>query len=295
MAKGKAALRVSLRWRFEEASRNVHVFRVPVGGPKWEFWTLLISDEHWDNPHCRRDLLKADHREALERDAPIISVGDTFCAMQGKWDKRSSKDDIRPENQCGNYLDSLVSTAADWYAPYASHKAVIGRGNHEQSILKHHETDLTERLVERLRAGGGITRAGGYGGWVRFMFQRHNECKSVRLYYHHGFGGGGPVTKGTIDFNRYAEQLADADMIATGHIHRQQSVEVVRQRLNDLNRIETSPVTYIRTATYKDEFGDGHSGYHNEGGRGPRPLGGYWLRFYQKDHKIRWQTIKTES
>jgi hypothetical protein len=286
------------RWTFEEAHRNVHVVRMQMTGPKWEQWVLLMSDEHWDNPMCRRDLLLADHKEAVARDAPILSFGDTFCVMQGKWDKRSSKDDVLPEHQSGNYLDSLVSTAADWYRPFGSHKVLLGRGNHEQSILKHHETDLTERLAERLRGYGAITRAGGYGGWVRFLFYRGNASRSVRLYYHHGFGGGGPVTKGTIDFNRYAEQISEAEIIVSGHIHRQQAVEIQRQRLTDGNKVETTPVTYIRTATYKDEFRDGHSGYHNEGGRGPRPLGGYWLRFYRSGsdgQRVCWQTIKTES
>jgi hypothetical protein len=36
---------------------------------------------------------------------------------------------------------------------------------------------------------------------------------------------------------------------------------------------------YVRCGTYKDEFEDGHAGFHVEKGRGPRPLGGWWQRF----------------
>ena len=61
--------------------------------------------------------------------------------MQGKYDPRSSKDDLRPEHQGSNYLDSLVNTAADFFEPYAKNLIMIARGNHEAAILKRQETD----------------------------------------------------------------------------------------------------------------------------------------------------------
>jgi len=33
--------------------------------------------------------------------------------------------------------------------------------------------------------------------------------QSKRLFYHHGYGGGGPVTKGLIDFNRTLEWVEE--------------------------------------------------------------------------------------
>ena len=36
----------------------------------------------------------------------------------------------------------------------------------------------------------------------------------------------------------------------------------------------------VRTGTYKDEFGDGHSGWHIEQGRGPEVQGAVWMRLY---------------
>ena len=39
-------------------------------------------------------------------------------------------------------------------------------------------------------------------------------------------------------------------------------------------------VHYIRTGTYKDEYGEGAGGFHIERGRPPKPLGAVWLRFY---------------
>ena len=70
----------------------------------WELWILLTSDWHWDNPKCDRKTLKRHLDQAKERNAKIIITGDLFCAMQGKYDKRSNKSSLRPEHQTDNYL-----------------------------------------------------------------------------------------------------------------------------------------------------------------------------------------------
>jgi hypothetical protein len=291
----KAACKKPRAWTLEEKRRNVHLIRYNDISTGWEQWALLQADEHWDNPKSNWDLLKRHHDEALKRDAVILKFGDLFCAMQGKFDKRSAKSDIRPEHTNGEYLDSLVSTAADWYKPYAQNIALLGDGNHETSIKGRHETDLLERLSERLRSGGGITRHGGYFGWVRFMFTRRNSGRSsFRLAYNHGWGGGGPVTKGLIDFNRLAE-WADADMFVTGHIHTKNYTQVKRLRLSDSNEPRQDTMHYVRCGSYKDEFQYGEGGWHVERGQGPRPLGGWWLRFYYRNEQIKVQVIDTEE
>ena len=143
----------------EEISRNVHFINHRFLSTSDNFWVLLTSDRHHDNPHCNQELEKKHLDEAKERNAVIIDYGDLFCAMQGKFDRRASKDDIRPEHQHGNYLDKLVATATEFYAPYANNFAVMGPGNHETAMLKHHETNLTERLVERLNMSTGLRYA----------------------------------------------------------------------------------------------------------------------------------------
>ena len=42
----------------------------------WEQWVLLVSDQHWDNPLCDRELLADHYNEAVARGAPILSFGD---------------------------------------------------------------------------------------------------------------------------------------------------------------------------------------------------------------------------
>jgi hypothetical protein len=181
--------------------------------------------------------------------------------MQGKFDKRADKSHLRPEHQSGDYLDKLVKTAADFYAPYRRNFVVIGRGNHETAIYKRHETDLTERLVERIneRCRPNI-QAGGYGGWVRLMVTMPRHAARLRLlHYYHGTGGGGPVTRGVIQTNRMAVFLPDADVILTGHTHDQWIVPIARQRMSDRGVPYHDEQVHVRTPGYKDAWGDGHS------------------------------------
>lgn len=245
-----------------------------------EQWVFLKSDDHWDNPKCQRKLLKKHLQKAVDRNAPIIGGGDLYCAMQGKYDKRSSKADLRPEHQNGRYLDSLVDTAAEWYAPFASHMVCEGHGNHETAIQKNHETDLTDRLCAKLRGAGGITEAMGYGYWVRFQLKRGRQSKSFLMKVYHGSGGGGPVTKGVIQTNRRAVYLPDAHIVMGGHIHEAWSVCLTRERVNDANSLYHESQWHVNTPTYKEEYGDGGKGWHIERGGPPKPLGGYWIRFY---------------
>ena len=268
-------------WSIVEVRPNVHMVNMPYPD-KDDQWCLFLSDLHWDNPKCRRDLLARHLDEAVEHDAPIFLIGDTFCAMQGKYDKRSSKIDLRPEHAEGNYLDSLVETAADWFEPYKEHIALIGYGNHETAIQNRHETDLVDRLCSRLRSKGGITRAGGYGGWLRFKFTRHKTKRgSITTYYHHGFGGGGPITKGSIDFSRYMMH-ARADIYIAGHVHYRMHFPDVQACLTEKGMVMQKQVDWVRCGTYKDEYVDGALGFHIEKGRGPRPMGGYWCRFHKR-------------
>ncbi|MGI9160890.1 MAG: hypothetical protein ACR2K1_14175, partial [Saprospiraceae bacterium] len=84
----------------------------------WTYKALLLSDLHIDNPKCDRALLIRHLDQAKKNGCPIMIFGDLFCAMQGKYDKRANKSALRPEHQVNNYLDALIDTTADFFAPY---------------------------------------------------------------------------------------------------------------------------------------------------------------------------------
>jgi hypothetical protein len=260
----------------------------------WQQWILLLADLHWDNPHCDRALLKHLLDEAALRGAGVLVLGDLFCAMQGKWDPRSVKSDVRPEHQTGDYLDSLVRTATDWHAPYAQNILLASPGNHEASILKRHETDLIGRFCERLNDHhGGVCQPGTFAGWVLFRLENERpgggtgNRQTIRLHYDHGYGGGGPVTRGVIQTNRRAVYLPDADIVVSGHIHESWVVEIARERISDMGKPLMDTQTHICLPTLKEEYLDG-DGWHRHTGKPPKPLGGWWirLRWSARDRRV---------
>lgn len=237
----------------------------------WEQRYLLMADVHWDNPHCDRKLLTKHLDQAKAANAGILCFGDWFCAMQGKFDPRRDKTSIRPEHAEGNYLDLLVNGSAEFLEPYRDQFIAMCDGNHETSIRSHLETDLLERLCEKL----GVIHMG-YSGFIRLMFQGGNGKRTSRaLYWHHGAGGGGPVTKGVIAHHRRAASV-EADLFVSGHIHESFIVENVMATLLDSGRVFYRTQYHCQLPTYKQEYTMG-GGYHVERGRPPKPLGAWWL------------------
>ena len=287
----------------ETKSRNVHLVNLPAGQKKVKY--LLISDLHWDNPKCDRDLLKIHLEEAKKQNAKVFINGDLFCLMQGKGDPRKSKDDIREEHNNARYLDSIVKTGAEWFAPYAEIIEVVGYGNHETSIIKHQETDILERFVERLNAVANPkspVNLGGYGGWIVTRFStKHNRSATHSIKYHHGYGGGGPVTKGTIQHQREAVKIQGADLIWMGHVHEDYEMTYSTEYINHLQQIRHRDILMLRTASYKEEYVDGFGGFHIERGRPVKPLGGRWLELEVKQKpktkhlKVYQHTYKTRQ
>ena len=245
---------------------------------------LLISDIHFDNPKCDRVLLKKHLDQALKRNAKVLINGDFFCVMQGLTDKRHNKGDLMPQHKGHNYFDLVIEDACEFFAPYKDIIAFIGYGNHENSVIKKGEFDILANFVMRMKYEFKANiELGGYGGWIVFKPGRGNKSTSVFMKYVHGFGGGGPVTKGVIQNNRLMTMVQGADIVWQGHVHElyhhRDMVETIDHNSKVGYRVRHNAVHHIRTSTYKEEYGDGTKGWHVERGAPPKPLGGYWLTF----------------
>jgi len=260
---------------------------------------LLISDLHWDNPKCDRELLKKHLDQAVKGNHDILINGDLFCLMQGAYDPRKSKSDIRPEHNHANYFDAIINTAVDWFTPYAHLIKLVGYGNHETAILKRQETDIIERFVTLLNyKTGSAIQVGGYGGWIRYQFTDGSSTQSFKIKYMHGFGGGGAVTRGTIQHNRMSVNVEGADAIWMGHVHEDYEMTYTVEELTNKDTVMLRDILMIRTSAYKEEYGDGSKGWHIERGASPKPIGGRWLimkpfRDEKTNRKINAYTHKT--
>lgn len=268
--------------KIAQPSSSVAVARIELpSSSRWEGWILLRSDAHHDNAKCNRQLEKEHLDEAVRRNALIFDCGDLFCAMQGKFDPRSSKSALPPEMaRRDDYLNALVEDATEFYRPYAGHWGGLSHGNHETSIINRCGVDLTKILAEKLD-----TCNLSYGGFIRLQFCRNRWQQSRVIAFHHGFGGGGPVTRGTIQTNRRAIWYPDADVVWSGHVHESWVMTLPRLRLTQANAVQRSNALHVCTPGYKDEHSC-QSGWAVEKGLSPKPLGACWLRLVVRDDKV---------
>lgn len=249
-----------------------------------EQWVLLRSDAHHDNPHSDHEKEKADLDEAMRRKAIILDLGDFFCAMGGKFDPRRTRKGVtRPEHcEADDYFDSLVRAGSKFLRPYAKNIAMMGQGNHETSVLKHNETDLTQRIIERINTHEGTRiEHGKYGGEIHFRLKYHQQQSSLWLNWGHGTGGGGIMSFGTLKVRREASWNPNADVIVSGHIHERWVLETTRKVVSCASgkyAVELKPQWHVRTGTYKEEYGLGQEGWHVERGAPPKPIGAMWMK-----------------
>ena len=268
-------------------SRNVHEVRLTYDSRDDDQWFLLCSDIHLDNPKCNTKLFRKHLDQAKERNASVMIFGDLFCAMQGRNDRRGNKASIKPSQLAGAYFDNIANEAAEFLLPYADNIDLITYGNHETAIIRHNELDLIQRLVYQLNSEkkpeDSRVEFGGYSGWVLIKHLRSSSSQSLRLKYHHGAGGGSPVTKGAIQQQR-AAAMYDADIIVQGHIHQRQQTSFMRESITSAGVIRQREQVHLRMPTYKDAWADGAFGWEVEKALGPSPLGAWWLRtYYERD------------
>jgi hypothetical protein len=262
-----------------EINRSSHIIDFGIVKADDQKEVLFTSDHHWDNPKADLGLLTEHLQEAKNRGALIVMVGDIFCLMQGRYDGRRIKGEIRPEHNHPNYFDRVIDSAAEYYSDYAENIALVAYGNHETGIIRNIETDPLQRFVDRLNWNNKTNiKRGGYGGFITFRLQRTDTSRaSCKAYYYHGSGGGGPVTGAAIQMQRRAVYISDADFVLSGHIHDSMYRNFEKIKLSAQGEIQTFTQHHIGLGCYKPEIIDKKNGMHMgwwmQRGGTPRSLG----------------------
>ena len=102
------------------------------------------------------------------------------------------------------------------------------------------------------------------------------------------------MTDGVIQFKRLVCNH-EADIYWMGHIHKLNSSSHISTRMDRNGNIAQEKYSFVRTSTYKDEYGKGLGGWSIEKGMGPVPLGGTWLKFTVKNNIVRWTATETDD
>jgi hypothetical protein len=159
--------------------------------------------------------------------------------------------------------------------------------------LKHHETCPTTNLVRAIKSMNPSSQmgAGGYGGWMKVRVTINNSRLTWTLRYHHGSGGGAPMSMGVLDSRRMFSWVEGADMIAVGHNHHSNIVGIAREYLetrNGVYEVRNRHCDFVRCGTYKADWGDGSGGWIVEKGPGPTSLRAKWVRLH-----VKWEQAPT--
>ncbi|NDG33468.1 hypothetical protein EB118_25865 [bacterium] len=239
-------------------------------------YMLFISDVHLDSVHCDRDKLKQHLDLALERNAPVFIFGDLLDLMQGKYDPRSNKADLNPKYNAGKYIDEVIADVVEFLTPYKDVIAFYSSGNHESSVEKRIEYGIVDKICYKLDIS-----KGNYSGYIYCrMYPSVEDSGSNRpliIAYHHGYGGGGAVTRDVIQTNRKAVYLPDANIVVSGHTHDRWIVPITRQRITRYKEF-VDQQWHIKTGTYLNQPQE-FNGYAVEKGLSPKVGAGIWMHY----------------
>lgn len=178
----------------------------------------LFSDIHFDSPDCDRETLKKHLDWCMKDGRYILFNGDTFDAILLGDRKRSTAHHI---TNTDNQLNIKLNEIYEFLKPYQKNILFMGRGNHEESVLKYNGLDLLEMLTTMLNMGQEHKILyGNYANFLRFTFKEPSNRRESHydIYAHHGAGGSAPATKGMLDFGALAKGI-NADLIWIGHKH----------------------------------------------------------------------------
>lgn len=242
---------------------------------------LFIGDLHADSPYADRVGIRRVLDEAVERDAAIILLGDTFDAMQSKGDKRGNKAALM-ERYAGrdDYLNALLEDVAGFLRPYAANVWILLHGNHDSGITKYHEVDLVKLLARDMNAHGGRVITPGYQTYLAIKTGT-SGCKwhHVTLgFITHGSGGASPITKGAIGMARRATTYPDAAFIVSGHLHTDVQVSHPQYRVSHKGRLYVARQRHVQVGAWKLESHTAPS-WAVEKGMPPALPAAYWLEF----------------
>jgi hypothetical protein len=110
------------------------------------------------------------------------------------------------------------------------------------------------------------------------------------VWYHHGYGGAAPRSKGILHVDIDQLQSPDADIIVKGHDHNSWYVPTTVDRLNKSEQIIQRTVHNIRLGSYK--LIDRSMGWEAEKGFNQSTVGGWYADIPIKRNDINYEEIE---
>ena len=250
----------------------------------------LLSDLHLGAANVDYGLIHRELLAAAEHEDRVLINGDVFDAILPRDAKRYSPVALHPRILGSeDLINRLVDWAFELLSPYADRIDLVGVGNHDTAVSKHHSTDPVLLLVRRLNdflITRGLSHRVWYGGYCGFMDYRFHFTGQKRepilrrpspptdeqvgrkvsgnrpkkdqrrfvLYYHHGFGKSGSLSGAAGDYQR-TTHVEGADAVWLAHQHTR-VVSHVRRVHCPARGIHPGlrDVYFLRTGAYFDTY-----------------------------------------
>lgn len=197
-------------------------FRIPYKYGQ-EFTIKPCFDWHVGHRYCDIKALRAYLSDGAEDPNCFIVTGGDLADSIVVTDKRYLKSTDGTES--GAVINEQYEILLDLLKPYQGRIMGIGFGNHEDTLLARAGVHLS-----RLLANGLETVSLGLQWVVRVIFTEDGggRGRTLIIYGHHGFGGGGR-TEGA-DITKFANHSSgyEADIFCYGHTHKRQKAEIER-------------------------------------------------------------------
>jgi hypothetical protein len=243
------------------------------------FSIVWISDLHKDS-----EFSMWKHVKKYLDDNPnayIVIGGDSIDVMQFVNDKRGSKTATLEKFNSSDYANKVIEDSRkDIILPYKDRIISWNRGNHDNSIVKHHNIDLLALIC------GVDVPIHEYTGYIILNTPVGLRNKRTRLVIHfcHSPFSMGTRSKGSLGIDISKATYPSADIWITEHTHDGFIHPVRHEVLCQNNTLEQRNKWYIQNIAAKQETQGKRNGFHFETNKGNRASGIVELHFIEDTH-----------
>ena len=260
-------------------------YRITYKGYTDKIYIKPIFDIHAGNTYCDIAQLKRDLANC-PKNTYFFTGGDMMDSIVVN-ELRYTKDADATTGKA--ILDEQIDLITEILMPYKARLIGVGAGNHEEKVLNKCSTDLVARLARRL----GCANLG-YSGIIILRLNKKSGGggRTVRIHWHHGWGGSGRTAGGTI--TKYSKDMTnyECDVFFYGHDHHCHTYE--HPRFTTVGkRLMSKDLQLGICGTYLKTFSDTTDAPYSEiAGYPPLKIGGLILEIKPTDTWVEMKLIK---
>jgi UDP-2,3-diacylglucosamine pyrophosphatase LpxH len=253
-----------------------------------KIYILFLGDIHYDSPLCDRHRLKEVLKQAQEKNAYIIGMGDYIDMCAQKERKTILNPASKIHNQTKETFSDISQKETDklieLLEPFRGRILGFIEGNHY--FILNNGLTTTEYMSQEFKTN--------YLGTSCFLHLKILEksgrwTRVIKIFATHGKGGGGK-TEG-VTLNNIADQMTyrEADIYAAGHDHEAVIKPIMRHTVERRGNTEafTMPkeTVLVRSGGFLHGFVDNERSYTVQNANKPKPIGAAMLKIIYKESK----------